>query len=67
MEATQICRRAKTYQWHFDMAASLFNIKVTLVSADTTFKEEAAGLEVHLHLNLQLAKDLGGSQWLAYD
>ena len=49
------------------MAASLFNIKIALVSADTTFKEEAAGLAVHLHLNLQLVKDLGSSLWLAYD
>ena len=38
-----------------------------LVSADTTSKEEAAGLAAYLHLIMQLAKDLGGSQWLAYD
>ena len=38
-----------------------------LVSSNSTSKEEAAGLVAHLHLILQLAKDLGGSQWLAYD
>ena len=38
-----------------------------LVSADTTTRVEAAGLAAHLHLILQIAKDLGGGQWLEYD
>ena len=38
-----------------------------LVSADTTTKEEAAGLAAHTYLILQLSKDLKGPQWLKYD
>ena len=38
-----------------------------LLSTDATSKEEVAGLASHLHLILQLAKDLGGRQWLKYD
>ena len=37
-----------------------------LLSSDTTSKEEAAGLAAHLHMVLQLSKDIG-SQWLKYD
>ena len=32
-----------------------------------TSKEEAAGLAAHMHLILQLLKDLGGLQWLKYN
>ena len=39
---------------------------VLLVSEFTT-KEEAAGLAAHQYFILQLAKDLGGRQWLKYD
>ena len=38
-----------------------------MLSADTTSKEEAAGLAAHMHLILQLSRDLGGTQWLRYD
>jgi len=38
-----------------------------LVSADSTSKDEAAGLAAHAHLIIQLSKDLGGAQWLSYD
>ena len=38
-----------------------------LVSAESTKKEESVGLVAHLHLILQLHKDLAGSQWLRYD
>ena len=38
-----------------------------LLSSNLTTKEEAAGLAAHQHLILQLAKDLGGGQWLKYD
>lgn len=38
-----------------------------LVSADTTTKQESVGLAAHLHLILQLYKDLAGPQWLRYD
>lgn len=38
-----------------------------LLAADSTTKEEAAGLAAHQHLILQLFKDLGGTQWAKYD
>ena len=38
-----------------------------LISADSTTKPESAGLLAHMFSVLQLAKDLGGSQWLHYD
>ena len=38
-----------------------------LISADSTSKSESAGLLAHIFSVLQLAKDLGGSQWLHYD
>ena len=38
-----------------------------LMSADTTTKQESVGLAAHLHLILQLYKDLAGPQWLRYD
>ena len=38
-----------------------------MFSADTMSKEEAAGLAAHMHLILQLSRDLGGTQWLRYD
>ena len=38
-----------------------------LISADSTTKPESAGLLSHMFSVLQLAKDLGGSQWLYYD
>ena len=38
-----------------------------LTSAETTKKEESMGLVAHLHLILQLHKDLPGPQWLRYD
>ena len=37
-----------------------------LVAADTTIKQESVGLTAHLHLILQLHKDLAGIQWLRY-
>ena len=39
---------------------------VPLLSGETS-KEEAAGLAAHMHLILQLSKDLEGPQWLHYD
>ena len=38
-----------------------------LVAADTTTKQESVGLAAHLHLILQLHKDLAGIHWLHYD
>lgn len=38
-----------------------------LVSADSTSKVESVGLIAHLHLILQLHRDLAGPQWLRYD
>lgn len=38
-----------------------------LVSANTTAKEEAAGLSAHMYLTIQLSQDLNGAQWLQYD
>ena len=38
-----------------------------LLSSGTTSKEEAAGLAAHMHLVIQLSKDLEGAQWLNYD
>ena len=38
-----------------------------LLVSDSTTREVAAGLAAHKHLFLQLAKDLGGRQWLKYD
>ena len=38
-----------------------------LVAADTTTKQESVGLAAHLHLILQLHKDLAGIQWIRYD
>ena len=38
-----------------------------MLSSSMTSKEEAAGLAAHMHLILQLSKDLGGLQWLKYD
>ena len=38
-----------------------------LMSADSTTKAESAGLMAHMFSVLQIAKDLGGSQWLNYD
>ena len=38
-----------------------------LTSADSTTKAESAGLMAHMFSMLQIAKDLGGSQWLNYD
>ena len=42
-------------------------LMAALVSAESTKKEESVGLVAHLHLILQLHKDLAGSQWLRYD
>ena len=38
-----------------------------MLSAETTSKEETAGLATHMHLILQLSSDMGGMQWLRYD
>ena len=38
-----------------------------LLSAETPKKEESVELVAHLHLSLQLHKDLARSQWLHYD
>ena len=38
-----------------------------LISTDSTTRPESAGLLAHMFSLLQLAKDLGGSQWLHYD
>ena len=38
-----------------------------LMSADSTTKAESAGLMAHMFSVLQIAKDLGGNQWLNYD
>ena len=38
-----------------------------LLSSGLTSKEEAAGLAAHMHLIVQLSKDLEGTQWLIYD
>ena len=38
-----------------------------LLSVESTSKEEAAGLAAHMHLIIQLSKDLDGTQWLSYD
>ena len=45
-----------------------YTILITaLTSAEATKKEESVGLIAHLHLILQLHKDLPGPQWLCYD
>ena len=38
-----------------------------LMSADSSTKAESAGLMAHMFSVLQIAKDLGGSQWPNYD
>ena len=38
-----------------------------LTSAEATTKPESAGLLAHMNNVLQLARDLGGNQWLQYD
>ena len=38
-----------------------------LTSAEATTKPESAGLLAHMYNVLQLARDLGGNQWLQYD
>ena len=38
-----------------------------LLSSGSTSKEEATGLAAHMHLIVQLSKDLEGSQWFIYD
>ena len=38
-----------------------------LTSAEETTKPESAGLLAHMYTVLQLAKDLGGTQWTQYD
>ena len=38
-----------------------------LLASEATSKEEAAGLAAHMHLIIQLSKDLEGTQWLVYD
>ena len=38
-----------------------------LLAADSTSKEETVGLFAHMSTILQLARDLGGNQWLQYD
>ena len=38
-----------------------------MLSSPMTSKEKAAGLAAHMHLILQLLKDLGGLRWLKYD
>ena len=38
-----------------------------LLASESTSKEEAAGLAAHMHLIIQLSKDLEGIQWLVYD
>ena len=40
---------------------------VVLAAAEDTTKEEVVGLLAHMHLMTQLARDLGGGQWLSYD
>ena len=44
-----------------------FRYIAVMLSAETTSKEEAAGLAAHMHQILQLSSDLGGMQWLRYD
>ena len=38
-----------------------------LAGADSTSKEETVGLFAHMSTILQLARDLGGNQWIQYD
>ena len=38
-----------------------------MLSAEAMSKDEAAGLVAHMHLILQLSRDLGDTQWLRYD
>lgn len=38
-----------------------------LSAADSTTREETVGLFAHMSTILQLARDLGGNQWLQYD
>ena len=61
-EGTQASRQAKPINDILTWLHAFSIYMAALVSADTTSKEEAAGLAAHLHLILQLAKDLGGSQ-----
>ena len=51
--------------WFWLQAYSCY--MAVMLSADTTSREEAAGLAAHMHLILQLSRDLGGTQWLRYD
>ena len=38
-----------------------------LISAEETSKPESAGLLAHMYNVMQLARDLGGNQWVQYD
>ena len=51
--------------WSWLQAYSRYT--AVMLSAETMSKEEAAGLAAHMHLILQLSRDLGGIQWLRYD
>ena len=46
-------------------AYSTYAAALTLV--EETTKPESAGLLTHLYNVLQLARDLGGNQWVQYD
>ena len=48
-------------------AAALMSAAAALMSAEATSKTESAGLLAHMYNVLQLAKELGGNQWLQYD
>ena len=69
IELTQLVAGAVTFHHHgpCHLATGLCQADGVLLLAPSTCKKEAAGLAAHLHVILQLARDLGGHHWLVYD
>ena len=44
-----------------------YSAYAALTSAEETTKPEPAGLLAHTDIDLQLARDLGGNQWVQYN
>jgi len=54
--------------WDIQSGSQAYSMYASaLIAANATTKPESPGLLAHMFSVLQLAKDLGGSQWLHYD
>ena len=63
----QAQRRRKQITDIFSWSKAFSIYCAALCSDEAISKEESVGLWAHFHLINQLSRDLGGSQWMAYD